>query len=192
MKYLINITMIYDSVAGTLRANNEEDEGYVRLSKQASRLLHELIRHHQQVLERNYLIWKVWEENGGTGSSMSLNVAISEIRRAFRQLNSDPMLIQTLRSVGFTLLASVEPLEMECAVNRVEDRIPSPNPASAVELKISNREWMRNASRLLAGYLLVTAFIAGLAINEIKWSSLPDVDASLNPTRDLIRCPAQN
>lgn len=86
-----------------------EEESSVRLSNQASRLLHEMVINCGSVLERDYLIEKVWEEYGYTGSSISLNVAVSEIRKVFRSLGFEAGLIKTIRGRGFCLQCEVTP-----------------------------------------------------------------------------------
>lgn len=107
MKYLIDMSMLYEVDTCTISIDGEE-ESSIRLSNQASRLLYELILNSGKMLERDYLIKKVWEDHGFTGSSVSLNVAISEIRKAFKNLGRDPMLIKTLRGKGFSLKAHIE------------------------------------------------------------------------------------
>ncbi len=74
----------------------------------AGRLLYELIINNGKTLDRDDLIKKVWEDHGFSGSSVSLNVAISEIRKAFRTLGCDPLLIKTIRGKGFSLAAHIE------------------------------------------------------------------------------------
>ncbi|MGX5087727.1 winged helix-turn-helix domain-containing protein [Enterobacter sp. UPMP2052] len=107
MKYLIDLAMLYEVDTGMIMVNGEE-ESSIKLSNQAARLLYELIINNGKTLDRDDLIKKVWEEHGFSGSSVSLNVAISEIRKAFRILGRDPMLIKTIRGKGFSLAAHIE------------------------------------------------------------------------------------
>lgn len=107
MKYLIDLAMLYEVDTGMIMINGEE-ESSIKLSNQAARLLYELIINNGKTLDRDDLIKKVWEEHGFSGSSVSLNVAISEIRKAFRILGRDPMLIKTIRGKGFSLAAHIE------------------------------------------------------------------------------------
>ncbi|MCU6664749.1 DNA-binding transcriptional activator CadC [compost metagenome] len=169
MKYAINISMVYDFESGIIESNDTE-EGSVRLSKQASRLLQVLIKNNNQILERNYLIAEVWEAQGCAGSSTSLSVAISEIRKAFRQLNGDPMLIQTLRKVGFVLVANVECLNAGKGVEESE----TSQPLQPVRLDVDDKssvkrylslEWVRMG-------FLVAILIVCVIIDENAWFSL--------------------
>lgn len=107
MKYLIDLTMLYEVDTGIIMINGEA-ESSIRLSNQGARLLYLLIINNGHVVERDDLIMKVWEDHGFIGSSVSLNVSISEIRKAFRHLGCDPMLIKTIRGKGFCLGANVE------------------------------------------------------------------------------------
>jgi DNA-binding winged helix-turn-helix (wHTH) protein len=107
MKYLIDLAMLYEVDTGMIMINGEE-ESSIKLSNQAARLLYELIINNGKTLDRDELIKKVWEERGFSGSSVSLNVAISEIRKAFRTLGRDPLLIKTIRGKGFSLAAHIE------------------------------------------------------------------------------------
>lgn len=148
MKYEINITMVYDFDIHIIKIKGEE-ERYVRLSKPASRLLYELIANNNVVLKRNYLIYNVWERYGHKGSDISLNVAISEIRKAFRQLNGDPMIIKTLRKVGFMLSAHIDCLDAEFAYENDE--------------KANTGQQSQNSD----GLIEVCILLAGLALGGI-------------------------
>lgn len=110
--YRIDGGMIYEVNTALIRLNNEP-ESFIRLSNQASRLLYMLVSHAGVEMERADLIHRVWEKHGFSGSSVSLNVSISEIRKAFRELGHDPGLISTLRKKGFCLQALVERLRSD-------------------------------------------------------------------------------
>lgn len=51
---------------------------------------------------------KVWEEYGFSGSSISLNVAVSEIRKAFKLLGRETAPIKTTAKVGFCFTAMID------------------------------------------------------------------------------------
>ena len=191
MKYILNIMMIYDSEAGIIQVKDEEQR-CVRLSKPASRLLHELIINNRQVVERDYLIFKVWEEYGSTGSSMSLNVAISEIRKAFRHLNSDPAVIETLRKVGFMLSANIEYHYSEPVDENNEKMIPETQIPDVVRRNNDSKMSLCRYSHwslLLAGMcILVTSVIAGILIGENQWFSFNSTNSGLYPGDNNPNC----
>ncbi|HCR3021615.1 TPA: winged helix-turn-helix domain-containing protein [Serratia marcescens] len=107
MKYIIDLCVIYDANACRLQLI-DNDESSIRISNPASRLLIEMLTHPNIPLKREMLIKKVWEEYGFSGSSISLNVAVSEIRKAFKLLGRETSPIKTLAKVGFCFTAMIE------------------------------------------------------------------------------------
>lgn len=94
-----------------------------------------LVSHAGVEMDRADLIHRVWEKHGFSGSSVSLNVSVSEIRKAFRELGHDPGLISTLRKKGFCLQAQVE---RQHAVNE-----PAPDgdaPSASADIGTSGHE----------------------------------------------------
>lgn len=107
MKYIIDLCVIYDANACRLQLV-DNDESSIRISNPASRLLIEMLTHPNIPLKREMLIEKVWEEYGFSGSSISLNVAVSEIRKAFKLLGRESSPIKTIAKVGFSFTAMSE------------------------------------------------------------------------------------
>jgi len=107
MKYIIDLCVIYDANACRLQLI-DNDESSIRISNPASRLLIEMLTHPNLPLKREMLIKKVWEEYGFSGSSISLNVAVSEIRKAFKLLGRETSPIKTLAKVGFCFTAMID------------------------------------------------------------------------------------
>ncbi|WP_407028973.1 winged helix-turn-helix domain-containing protein [Serratia marcescens] len=107
MKYIIDLCVIYDANACRLQLI-DNDESSIRISNPASRLLIEMLTHPNIPLKREVLIKKVWEEYGFSGSSISLNVAVSEIRKAFKLLGRETSPIKTLAKVGFCFTAMID------------------------------------------------------------------------------------
>lgn len=107
MKYIIDLCVIYDANACRLQLI-DNDESSIRISNPASRLLIEMLTHPNIPLKREMLIKKVWEEYGFSGSSISLNVAVSEIRKAFKLLGRETAPIKTLAKVGFCFTAMID------------------------------------------------------------------------------------
>lgn len=107
MKYIIDLCVIYDANACRLQLI-DNDESSIRISNPASRLLIEMLTHPNIPLKREMLIKKVWEEYGFSGSSISLNVAVSEIRKAFKLLGRETSPIKTLAKVGFCFTAMID------------------------------------------------------------------------------------
>lgn len=164
VKYLIDYRMLYE-VDTALILLIDEPEVNVKLSNQAGRLLFQLVINSGRELTREALIETVWENQGFTGSSVSLNVAVSEIRKAFRQLGHDPGLISTIRKKGFCLNAHIEhhtlrPLA-QAAVTETETKSSEP-------LQVPEATMRRNPMMLMLAILLV-AIISGLGLLLLSW-----------------------
>lgn len=108
MKYIIELNITFSPKEKKLSLLNENSNS-ITLSNQAARLLLEMVTNPNTLLNRGELIKKVWEDYGFTSSNNSLNVAISEIRKAFSSLGKDPKIICTIPKAGFRLDARVEP-----------------------------------------------------------------------------------
>lgn len=176
MKYLIDLKMLYEVDTGIIMIHGEE-ESSLRLSNQASRLLYELIINNGRILERDDLIKKVWEDHGFSGSSVSLNVAISEIRKAFRNLGRDPGLIKTVRGKGFSLAAHIEHHTIRPPVSRPPAESPAPYLQEASDNIYPNKE---KGIVLLPVTLLVVLIIAAAAFLfiELKGQAFDRLDIS--------------
>lgn len=80
----------------------------VQLSKPGARLLAELIIHSGEIMTREDLIKKVWEDHNLTPSGSNLSNHISLLRKAFLQLDMTERIIITVPKVGFRLEAEID------------------------------------------------------------------------------------
>ena len=101
MKYLIANRVIYDSESGELVVKEPGNEQSKRLTNTANRILSLLIASPGRVLERDYLLDKVWEEAGHPGSSSSLSQYISILRKTLTSLIFIEEIIIAVPKVGF-------------------------------------------------------------------------------------------
>ncbi|HBC6262261.1 MULTISPECIES: transcriptional regulator [Citrobacter] len=101
MKYLIANRVIYDSESGELVVKEPGNEQSKRLTNTANRILSLLIASPGRVLERDYLLDKVWEEAGHPGSSSSLSQYISILRKTLTSLIFIEEIIVAVPKVGF-------------------------------------------------------------------------------------------
>jgi two-component system, OmpR family, response regulator RegX3 len=76
----------------------------VKLARKEFDLLTELARHAGQVVTREELMSRVWDVNW-FGSTKTLDVHIRTLRRKLGDDSADPQFIETVRGVGFRLLA---------------------------------------------------------------------------------------
>lgn len=73
------------------------------------------------IITRDEILKKVWENHGFSGSNNSLNVAASELRKAFTQLEINPSLIRTFRQKGLSYVGEVEPIIVK---NHTNETLP--------------------------------------------------------------------
>ncbi|WP_167519607.1 winged helix-turn-helix domain-containing protein [Intestinirhabdus alba] len=155
MIYVIDYCMVYDADSGVLRLLEEEDS-FIQLSNQTSRLLSELIKNRQKVVPRDELVKSVWEDYGFSGSTISVNVALSELRKAFKILGRDPGLIQTIRRRGLCFTASVEPVLNE---QKKEPATVSYHEQKAeVHRQISVKKWLLISTIVVLNIISIIMF----------------------------------
>ncbi|HCR1077319.1 TPA: winged helix-turn-helix domain-containing protein [Enterobacter cloacae] len=108
MNYIIEMDVVFSPAEKTLSLYNEHSNSVV-LSNQANRLLLEMVTSKNELLYREELVRRVWEDYGFTSSNNSLNVAVSELRKAFSSLGKDPQVISTVPKAGFIFEGVVVP-----------------------------------------------------------------------------------
>ncbi|MGZ5308619.1 MAG: response regulator transcription factor [Solirubrobacterales bacterium] len=89
-----------DPSARTVELDGEQ----IELTRKEFDLLAELIAHAGEVVTREDLMARVWDVNW-FGSTKTLDVHIRTLRRKLDDDSSDPRFIETVRGVGFRLLA---------------------------------------------------------------------------------------
>lgn len=128
MNYIINKNIYFNSLKGSLNSTNNSVI-MVQLSKPGARLLAELIIHSGEIMTRENLIKKVWEDHNLTPSGSNLSNHISLLRKAFLQLDVTEHIIITVPKVGFRLEAEVD---IHCQVHR---------PSSFLISKVKDLLW---------------------------------------------------
>lgn len=133
MKYIINLTLVFDVNTRTLTLKNDKHLS-IELSKPATRLLCELINNNNTTLIREDIIRTVWIDYGFTPSSASLSNHISELRKAFESLGINKKIIITVPRTGFKMEADILPIikNEECISKQVGDVIKSGVPTPPV------------------------------------------------------------
>ncbi|HEX7974781.1 MAG TPA: response regulator transcription factor [Anaerolineales bacterium] len=74
----------------------------VRLTPRLAQLLHILMEHHGEVLERQRLFREIWQTDY-TADTRTLDVHISWLREAIEEDPRNPALLKTIRGVGYRL-----------------------------------------------------------------------------------------
>lgn len=106
MNYIINHNIHFNSLNGLLKLTDNSNSA-IQLSRPGARLLTELIIHCGEIMTREDLIKRVWEDHGLTPSGSNLSNHISILRKAFLQLRATENMIITIPKVGFRLKAVV-------------------------------------------------------------------------------------
>lgn len=112
MRYMINGSISFCAADGSLLYIDSNDS--VILPVAAQRLILLLIESNGEVLTRDELLVKIWDNYGLTGSGNSLNQYISLIRRNMSAFGCDAF-VETLPKVGIRLHGDVHIEKEECA-----------------------------------------------------------------------------
>ncbi|EPL6455328.1 MULTISPECIES: winged helix-turn-helix domain-containing protein [Providencia] len=104
MKYLINQHVTYDSYQGLLYTSDVDDA--IKLTTTLNRLLLVLAQNNGEVLDRETLLRRVWEEHNQVVSDNNLNSSVSVLRRHLSSF-FDEEVISTIPKVGIKFSADL-------------------------------------------------------------------------------------
>ncbi|HDC4362215.1 TPA: winged helix-turn-helix domain-containing protein [Enterobacter hormaechei] len=140
--YTINKSVVYNPADGNLQHTESGD--IITLPLPAQRLLQILLDSEGNLISRDYLLEKTWDQYGLNGSGNNLNQYLSIIRRSFSQMGCDAF-IETIPRVGVRLFESV-------VITREAD-VSTHSPAR------------KQKKRVLSGkdYLLPSSFMMSMA-----------------------------
>lgn len=105
-KYIINKQIDFFPSTGTLKIIDSELE--INLPIPASCLLLTLITTNSDLIKREFIFDKVWEQYGIAASNSNLNHYIGILRKSFHHLGLEEELIITVPKLGFTLNKNIE------------------------------------------------------------------------------------
>ncbi|EPL9570680.1 winged helix-turn-helix domain-containing protein [Providencia rettgeri] len=140
MKYLINQHVTYDSYQGLLYTSDVDDA--IKLTTTLNRLLLVLAQNNGEVLDRETLLRRVWEEHNQVVSDNNLNSSVSVLRRHLASF-FDEEVISTIPKVGIkfsanlTLITPEEKLEEQSEEMIVETH---PTLSTSFEPSFENDE----------------------------------------------------
>nr|WP_314417840.1 winged helix-turn-helix domain-containing protein [uncultured Erwinia sp.] len=95
MRYNINASLIYDAADGTLTLPDSPNPD-TQLSITASTLLFFFLQH-QDIISRDEVLKKVWDDNGLTSSNSNLNQYLSMLRKTFRHYGIENIILTISR-----------------------------------------------------------------------------------------------
>lgn len=161
MRYNINARFIYDATDGTLTLP-QSDEPDSQLSLTASALFNYFLRH-SEVVSREDVLKKVWDDNGLTSSNSNLNQYLSMLRKTFRHYGVDNIIVSVSR--GYLQRnpdVIIEPLDDAPPVSPPDIVIePAPEEPQAVTPRSAHARgmcWYMAGACLLTIALLLVAF----------------------------------
>ncbi|ENU1226832.1 helix-turn-helix domain-containing protein [Providencia rettgeri] len=105
MNYLINNHINYDSHQGLLYTDDINDA--LKLTTTLNRLLLVLVQNNHDIVDRETILRRVWEEHNQVVSDNNLNSSVSVLRRHLSSF-SDDEIITTVPKVGFKFSAGLK------------------------------------------------------------------------------------
>ncbi|MFI8415317.1 transcriptional regulator [Serratia sp. NPDC078593] len=127
MKYIINLTIVFDLDNRRLSLYNDE-RIFIELTKPATRLLIELIKNNRINNSREELLNNVWVDYGFTASNAGLNNYISELRKSFTTLEMNREVIITIPKVGFRMDADIQSILATHGREILDEQPPQEDP----------------------------------------------------------------
>jgi DNA-binding winged helix-turn-helix (wHTH) protein len=102
--------------------HQELQEEIVTISSSAARLFSFLIKNKGEIVEREVLLQRVWDDYGLQASNNNLNQCLSTLRRIIKSMGIDKNIIETIPKVGLRIASDVA-IE-EISINQGEPELP--------------------------------------------------------------------
>ena len=118
MRYNINASLIYDAADGSISLPGSHAPD-TQLSITASALLLFFLQH-QEVVSREEVLKKVWDDNGLTSSNSNLNQYLSMLRKTFRHYD--------IENIILTISRGNLQFNPDIAVEMLDSLSPQPEP----------------------------------------------------------------
>lgn len=192
MRYNINASLIYDAADGTLTlpGSNSPDS---QLSITASALLLFFLQH-PEVVSREDVLKKVWDDNGLTSSNSNLNQYLSMLRKTFRHYDIENIILTiSLGNLQFNPDIVVETLDSLSLQPAPEVYSEQTKPAEVVKTRntfTANRKinWNMASAVLLLLSLLMLPLSLINHLNPVFISPVPVAgqDCELSGTTDMV------
>ncbi|MDN6110815.1 MAG: winged helix-turn-helix domain-containing protein, partial [Enterobacterales bacterium] len=180
ISYKINDLILFTPGTSALSFVKQPDIEPILISNITKRLLLLLITHQGEVVSRNLLFQKVWDNYGLISSDSNLNQCVSKLRRLIKSMGLDEEFITTAPKMGFMLRSEIQIEAEKCEQDEnnsqqepsITERTHSP-PVQPIETfseqkKISGRrkKWLL----LVSIALVVVILIATLSIYYLSIS----------------------
>ena len=195
MRYNIHGRLIYDAMDGTLTLPGS-DEADSQLSITANALLWFFLRH-TEVVSRDEVLKKVWDDNGLTSSNSNLNQYLSMLRKTFRHYDIDNIIVTVSR--GLLQLnpdLTIERLDASPEPEQPPAAEAEPDPAAVPEEQkaVSSRHARGTCWYLAGGCLLTIAlllvicsFLGGNTSHPITLTQMRHSQCELLASDEMLR-----
>lgn len=108
ISYKINDLILFTPGTSALSFVKQPDIEPILISNITKRLLLLLITHQGEVVSRNLLFQKVWDNYGLISSDSNLNQCVSKLRRLIKSMGLDEEFITTAPKMGFMLRSEIQ------------------------------------------------------------------------------------
>lgn len=103
--------------------HQELQEEIVTISSSAARFFSFLIKNKGEIVEREVLLQRVWDDYGLQASNNNLNQCLSTLRRIIKSMGIDKNIIETIPKIGLRIASDVA-IE-EISIHQDEPELPS-------------------------------------------------------------------
>lgn len=157
MKYLINQHVTYDSYQGLLYTSDVDDA--IKLTTTLNRLLLVLAQNNGEVLDRETLLRRVWEEHNQVVSDNNLNSSISVLRRHLASF-FDEEVISTIPKVGIKFSANLTFITPEEQLEEITvETHPSLSTSSEPSLETNEQNEIKPEAPVKKAYILNNRYL---------------------------------
>lgn len=171
--YRIEDSVIFSPEDTGLYQHNQTDS-IVAISSAAARLFTLLIKNRGNIVERDTILEKVWDEYGLQASNNNLNQCLSTLRRIIKNMGIDKNIIETIPKVGLRISHAIQIEEINLQPPTQPEPEPEPAATGRARKKIQKKFFY---SALLVGLLLMLS----LFFNVFHlYNNLQDAQTSLS------------
>lgn len=103
IKYRFNDLVVFDPDEATLSLGDLNDDNVIAISSVTCRLLQLFVENHGEVISRDVLFKRIWDDYGMISGNNNLNQNISKLRKIVKTLGIDDEFISTVPKTGFVL-----------------------------------------------------------------------------------------
>lgn len=144
----------------------------VNITSVAARLFAFLLQNRNEIVERDTLLKKVWEDYGMQSSNNNLNQCLSTLRRIIKSMGIDRNIIETIPKVGLRIAADVY----------IEEIVEQ----SKIEIKDNNdNEERRKINLFYTLIILIVLLIISTTVHVLYLSYLYDSTHVYNSHRQI-------